>query len=387
MSATTSQPTLIFIPDISGFTQFVNETEITHSQHIIEELLEILIDANQIGLEVSEIEGDAILFYKEGQLPSAQELLDQVERMFVKFHAHLKMYETHRICQCGACCTANNLSLKFVGHFGEVRKNQVKNHSKLFGKDVILAHRLLKNQISFGEYALFTSSVIEDKSEWSSIDHAAWTNPRHGSEAYDAGEVNFCYSNLRTLASLVPEPQIEDFSLRGETKKLFSHEAVIEAPLDLVFDVVSDLSIRHEWLVGLQDSDMLNSKITRNGASHRCVIKRNDSDPLIFSHDFQLGQDYVAFTDTDSKNGLDSVYTMRKIDASNTHLELHFFLKKNFFKELILRFILKKKFMSNIRLSAEKLNAYCQNLVTEGRQHTANIILFAEPADTNLEAA
>ena len=30
-----AQPTLIFIPDISGFTEFVNTTEIQHSGHII----------------------------------------------------------------------------------------------------------------------------------------------------------------------------------------------------------------------------------------------------------------------------------------------------------------------------------------------------------------
>jgi hypothetical protein len=47
---------LLFIPDISGFTQFVNQTDIEHSRLIIQELLEILINANQIGLEVSEVE-------------------------------------------------------------------------------------------------------------------------------------------------------------------------------------------------------------------------------------------------------------------------------------------------------------------------------------------
>ena len=40
---------LLFIPDISGFTRFVNETEIEHSRLIIQELLELLINANQIG--------------------------------------------------------------------------------------------------------------------------------------------------------------------------------------------------------------------------------------------------------------------------------------------------------------------------------------------------
>ncbi|MBA3648149.1 MAG: hypothetical protein H0W62_06305 [Chitinophagales bacterium] len=44
---------LLFIHDISGFTKFVNETEINHSRLIIQELLEILVDANQLDLTVS----------------------------------------------------------------------------------------------------------------------------------------------------------------------------------------------------------------------------------------------------------------------------------------------------------------------------------------------
>jgi len=39
---------LLFIPDVSGFTQFVNSVELEHSQHIIGELLETILDANQI---------------------------------------------------------------------------------------------------------------------------------------------------------------------------------------------------------------------------------------------------------------------------------------------------------------------------------------------------
>jgi Protein of unknown function (DUF2652) len=73
---------LLFIPDISGFTRFVTETEINHSRLIIQELLELLINANQIGLEVSEIEGDAILFYKFGETPQLEDLCKQVEKIF-----------------------------------------------------------------------------------------------------------------------------------------------------------------------------------------------------------------------------------------------------------------------------------------------------------------
>jgi len=50
---------LLFIPDISGFTKFVQTTEVEHSQHVISELLEVLISANTQELKLAEIEGDA----------------------------------------------------------------------------------------------------------------------------------------------------------------------------------------------------------------------------------------------------------------------------------------------------------------------------------------
>src|SRR6185295_15111713 len=105
---------LIFIPDISGFTRFVNETDIEHSHLIIQELLEIIINANQIGLQISEVEGDAILFYKFGEAPDLKEVYLQVEKMFCEFHRSLMSYEYRRFCQCKACTSAIDLSLKVI---------------------------------------------------------------------------------------------------------------------------------------------------------------------------------------------------------------------------------------------------------------------------------
>src|SRR5215217_6474965 len=102
---------LLFIPDISGFTRFINETDIDHSRLIIQELLELLINANETGLEISEIEGDAILFYKFGAPPSLDALYKQVEKMFCAFHRHLAIYNNYRFCQCKACISAIHLTL------------------------------------------------------------------------------------------------------------------------------------------------------------------------------------------------------------------------------------------------------------------------------------
>src|SRR5690606_36811612 len=80
---------LIFIPDISGFTRFVSNTDVEHSRYIIQELLETIINANEIGLSVSEVEGDAVLFYKYGEPPGINILYEQVKKMFCNFLRHL----------------------------------------------------------------------------------------------------------------------------------------------------------------------------------------------------------------------------------------------------------------------------------------------------------
>src|SRR6476620_5725632 len=109
---------LLFIPDISGYTQFINNTEIEHSRYIIQELLEVLVNANNIDLKISEIEGDAILFYRFGKPPSVEEMYGQVEKMFCNFHKYTKQYEERRICPCKACEGIKDLTLKVITHHG-----------------------------------------------------------------------------------------------------------------------------------------------------------------------------------------------------------------------------------------------------------------------------
>src|SRR5438876_11026960 len=125
-STNATQPALLFIPDISGFTQFVNDTEISHSQHIIQELLETLIESNRLDMKISEIEGDAIFFYKNGQ-PKPSEIVEQCKQMFIDFHQQLRKYDLSRICDCGACSSANRLTLKIVAHQGNISSYKLKD--------------------------------------------------------------------------------------------------------------------------------------------------------------------------------------------------------------------------------------------------------------------
>ncbi len=153
---------LLFIPDISGFTEFVQSTEVEHSQHVISELLEVLIDANTLDLQLAEVEGDALFFYKEDEIPSLEKLLAQVETIFTAFYSHLKLLERNRICPCNACALAPKLQLKIIAHSGELQFITVQDNRKPFGTQVIEAHRLMKNSVDSDNYVLLGKELSDD---------------------------------------------------------------------------------------------------------------------------------------------------------------------------------------------------------------------------------
>jgi hypothetical protein len=192
------QSGLIFIPDISGFTQFVNSVELKHSQHIIQELLEIILDANEMGLNVSEVEGDAILFYKLGKSPDLNVAYKQVEKMFLSFHKQLELYESRRTCHCNACLSTIQLSLKIISHYGEFTEYRIKNFLKLIGKDIIIAHQLLKNDIPQHEYWLITNNLSGGKPPTKFTPLIEW---HHGTKRINENEIPFHFAQLSHLNS------------------------------------------------------------------------------------------------------------------------------------------------------------------------------------------
>ncbi len=208
---------LLFIPDISGFTRFINETEIDHSRLIIQELLELLINANQLGLEISEIEGDAILFYKFGDTPRLDELYQQVEKMFCDFHRQLMAYEVRRFCQCKACTSAINLTLKVITHYGEFTGYNVKNFQKLIGRDIIVAHQLLKNDIEQHEYWLVTDSLLQNNPP---PGFAEWMQWNSSSKQTDNGAIAFSYTQLSPLKNGVQSDPLPPIHLHKKRKMI-----------------------------------------------------------------------------------------------------------------------------------------------------------------------
>ena len=58
---------IILIADTSGYTHFVKQADHAAGAQVISSLLSSIISNNTMGFHISEIEGDAILFYKYGK--------------------------------------------------------------------------------------------------------------------------------------------------------------------------------------------------------------------------------------------------------------------------------------------------------------------------------
>ncbi len=195
-------PALIMIPDISGFTEYMNDADLSHSQVRIASLLEAILENNVLELNVSEIEGDAILFFSFNNTSTAEEILGQCQLMFNKFHEKLKEFETLE-CQCGSCQRLLNLSLKFVLHYGQLGSVMVKDYCKLYGRELIVAHRLLKNNITAREYIVLTRDFVMHynlKDNLDPIGLSEWVDEQQ--YIPNIGNVEFNYVQLNKNAAI-----------------------------------------------------------------------------------------------------------------------------------------------------------------------------------------
>ncbi|NIO06512.1 MAG: DUF2652 domain-containing protein, partial [Deltaproteobacteria bacterium] len=76
--------------------------------------------------------------------------------LFRVFKREIEVLQQVPTCPCGACNSINNLRLKQVVHLGEVSIEPIQGFEKLFGLDVIVVHRMLKNRFPSREYLMMT---------------------------------------------------------------------------------------------------------------------------------------------------------------------------------------------------------------------------------------
>lgn len=340
---------LLFIPDISGFTRFITETEINHSRLIIQELLELLINANEINLEVSEIEGDAILFYRFGESPDLQEVYRQVEKMFRDFHQHLAAYDIQRFCQCKACISAINLTLKVITHYGEFTGYNVKNFNKLIGKDIIVAHQLLKNDIPQHEYWLVTENLGQDKPQG----FANWMQWNTSAKQTESGEISFYYTQLTPLKqSITPAPLLE-FEL-NEKVKMISLSREYDAHIITLLHATGNFDYRSLWQEGVQKVEEVNHFLPRVGM--KCRVIKDNGESLVYASSYSFTPEKIVFSETDEDKKSATYYTLEKITEGRTRLTLDFYLSKSLIRQAMFKLFKAKTMRDTLERSMRNLD-------------------------------
>jgi hypothetical protein len=179
---------LIFIPDISGFTNFVKKIDIDLGWKITRELLIEIIESNPLYLEISEIEGDAVLYYKQGKPIEIEAIMNGFQTIMKAFNKkYQKLREIYDI--------EANLSLKLIVHYGSLSEFKIKGFTKLYGRTVIEAHKLLKNGSESKNYILMTDEYLKALNKnVEDIDLPQWVHSEHECRFFeDVGIISFYY--------------------------------------------------------------------------------------------------------------------------------------------------------------------------------------------------
>jgi ribosome-associated toxin RatA of RatAB toxin-antitoxin module len=324
---------LLFIPDISGFTEFVQHTAIQHSRHIISEVLELLIDNNISGLQLAEIEGDALFFYRIGDVDIHQ-IREQVKRMYIAFHTYLKRYEYEKICQCGACSSVYNLSLKFIIHYGEIDFISVKDSNKPYGSNVIKVHRLLKNEVPISEYVLYTHEI--DQENVSKM-------PNQLQAEYDFGQINYAYESLSAYKNELPE--ISPIPDNVPKHHIYSEEASINMPVLELYEIISNFDYRLLWSKGIDKVEYEKNRVNRLGDKHKCLIDKKEITPTTVTKKVKKNQLVYGESTTEIPfaKKLNVYYILEPENEGKTRLRIEIFVDFKPFGILLKR-LMKKNF-------------------------------------------
>ena len=154
------------LTDISGYTEFLTESELEHAHDILQSLFDAQLEHIKFPLKISGFRGDAIFMYTpETCFVNPQSFLETLENLYIVFSDTLRQMQYNTTCQCQACKNMGKLDLKMCIHYGEYLVQKLGDREELLGADVIVPHRMMKNhvieQTGIRSYALFSEAAAQ----------------------------------------------------------------------------------------------------------------------------------------------------------------------------------------------------------------------------------
>ena len=303
MSEDSTQHGHLLLADISGYTSYVATTELTHSQEILTELLELIIERFSPLLTISKIEGDAVFAYApETLIPRGEAILELIESTYVAFLSRRDAAHRRTTCTCNACRNIPNLDLKFITHHGDYFVQNIAGTKELVGSDVNLIHRLLKNRVSestgWRAYALFTEQSLQSLA-------VAPANLFEQMESYEhLGEVRTHSMDLHARYKEIMDAR-HVVIRAGEAHHIF--EYVYNAPPSVTWEWFNDPHKRGQWMTSeIIPILRVQGRSDAAGARNHCVHGKNQ----VVVEDILDMRPYDYFTVSHTPQGTPASLTM-----------------------------------------------------------------------------
>jgi hypothetical protein len=169
----------LVLADIGGYTAFLRAVQVAHADDafadgdvplayaFVSSLLDTIISRLVPPYRLSKLEGDAVFAYAEAgdPVPSGDGVIACMRACYAGFLETLARAHELWTCRCDACMRIDVLELKFIVHAGPYVVHAVAGADELAGPEVVMAHRLLKNDaaaiLGTGAYALLTAAAVD----------------------------------------------------------------------------------------------------------------------------------------------------------------------------------------------------------------------------------
>jgi uncharacterized protein YndB with AHSA1/START domain len=263
------EPAVLLIADISGYTGYLAGVELDHAMDILADVIDTIVGALRPPFHLSKLEGDAAFVYLPAADIDGMHLQNVIEATYYEFRRRLRNIMQTSICECDACRQIPNLDLKFVVHHGLVAKQMMSGHEELIGRDVILVHRLLKNNVAsqLGDrpYVLYTDAFIKA----AGIDPAAQGLAAHHETIDIIGEVLAWLTDLD--AAWRAEEGQEQVRVTAEDA-ILAYTMEVDAPRQMAWEYLTAPRLRVLWATGTDRVDEMYADGRRGaGMVNHCI--------------------------------------------------------------------------------------------------------------------
>ncbi|MEX1004499.1 MAG: DUF2652 domain-containing protein [Acidimicrobiia bacterium] len=301
-----------------GYTRYLLDTELEHSQDVLADLMETVIEHLQSALRINHLEGDAAFAYTLESEAEPSMLLDTIEQTYFGFRARLRDITQATTCECAACRLIPSLDLKFVSHSGRFVRSTVAGNEELTGTDVVIVHRLLKNnvreQLGLGGYSLLTEACVDELG----LDPHVLGMREHRESYADVGEILTFVQDLDVAWQRAQE-RFRVFVLPSEAQSEFVSE--LPAPVEVAWDFTTTPRKRLLWLTDFSRIDQENPRGRRGvGTTNHCVHGRGAiNEEILDWHPFQY---FTQRMDVPMMGSWVQTYEFRPLGKDATELRI-----------------------------------------------------------------